>query len=58
MNTDEFEAQCNDATREYNIQIPCTLAKRLNAFVSENHTPIANVVVEALDFFLREQAKM
>ena len=58
MSNDEFKTQCNDATQEYNIQIPCTLAKRLNAFASENHTPIANVVVEALDFCLREQAKM
>ena len=58
MSTDEFENQCNDATQEFNIQIPCTLAKRLNAFASENHSTIANVVVEAVDYFLREQAKM
>jgi len=56
--TNEFETQCNDATQEFNIQIPCILAKRLNAFASENHTTIANVVVEAVDYFLRQQVKM
>lgn len=58
MSSDEFETQCNNAAEEYTIQIPCTLAKRLNVFASENHTSITNVVVEAVDYFLRQQAKI
>lgn len=57
MSSDEFETQCNNAAEEYTIQIPCTLAKRLNVFASENHTSITNVVVEAVDYFLRQQSK-
>ena len=58
MSSDEFKAQCNNATEEYSIQIPCTLARRLNVFASENQTSITNVVVEAVDYFLRQQAKI
>ena len=44
-------------TQEINITIPPTLAKRAETYAMENGTTITNVVIEALDAFLREQAK-
>jgi hypothetical protein len=44
-------------TQEFTIQIPKTLAKRVEIYAQENDTSIANVVIDALDSFLREQRK-
>ena len=57
MDKNKFKVQCTDMTKEYNIQIPCRLAERVEAYASENNTDIALVVMEALDAFLREQKK-
>ena len=57
MDQDKFKAQCVDMTKEFNIQIPCRLAERVEVYASENNTDIALVVMEALDAFLREQKK-
>jgi hypothetical protein len=43
------------ATKEFNLQIPCTLAERVEAYASANNAIITGVVIEALDTFLREQ---
>jgi transposase len=50
-----FKEQCSDLTKEFNIQIPCRLAERVEAYAKENDADIAGVVIEALDTFLREQ---
>ena len=42
------------ATKEFNIQIPCRLAERVESYASKNHTEITMIVIEALDAFLRE----
>jgi len=55
MTSKNFKDQCSDLTKEFNIQIPCRLAKRVEAFASENNTDITLIVIEALDTFLREQ---
>jgi hypothetical protein len=55
MNSENFKDQCSDLTKEFAIQIPCTLAERVESFASANNTTIAGVVIEALDTFLREQ---
>jgi len=54
MATDKFKDQCAaDMTKEFNIQIPCRLAERVEAFAKENNTDITGMVIEALDAFLR-----
>ena len=53
MATDNFQDQCSDMTKEFNIQIPCRLAERVEAFAKENNTDITGIVIEALDAFLR-----
>jgi len=53
MDSENFKVQCVDMTKEFNIQIPCILAERVEAYAKDNNTSIAGVVIEALDAFLR-----
>jgi hypothetical protein len=53
MTSENFKAQCTDITKEFNVHIPCRLAERVEAYASKNNTEITNVVIEALDTFLR-----
>ncbi len=55
MASDNFKDQCSDMTKEFNIQIPCRLAERVEAYAKENDADITGIVIEALDAFLREQ---
>ena len=55
MESKNFKDQCSDMTKEFNIQIPCRLVERVEAYASENNTDITLVVIEALDTFMREQ---
>ena len=55
MDSENFRDQCSDITKEFNIRIPCKLAKRVEAYASSNNTVINSVVIEALDSFLRDQ---
>ena len=53
MNSDDFKTQCADPEQELILKIPCRLAERIEAYTSANDTNIENVVIEALDVFLR-----
>jgi hypothetical protein len=55
MSSDDFKNQCADPTEELTLKIPCRLAERIEAYASANKTTITNVVIEALDVFLREK---
>jgi hypothetical protein len=55
MPSDNFKDQCSDMTKEFNIQIPCRLAERVEAYAKENDADIIGIVIEALDTFLRDQ---
>jgi len=55
MPSDTFKDQCSDMTKEFNIQIPCRLAERVEAYAKENNADITGIVIEALDTFLRDQ---
>ena len=55
MDSKNFQDQCSDINKEFNIQIPCRLAERVEAYAKENNTDITGIVIEALDTFLREQ---
>jgi hypothetical protein len=43
---------------ELNISLPCDLADRVKLYAAENYSTVTNVVIEALDTFLREQRMM
>jgi hypothetical protein len=51
MDSENFKIQCANITKEFNIQIPCKLAERIEAYSSENNTTITGVVIEAPDHF-------
>jgi len=55
MDSENLKTQCDDITKEFNIQIPCMLAERVESYASRNNTTIASVIIEALDSFLRNQ---
>jgi hypothetical protein len=55
MAKQNLKDQCTDLTKDFNLQIPCRLAERIEAYATANNATIANVVIEALDTFLREQ---
>jgi len=55
MDSKRFKNAYADPTQEFTIQIPCRLVERINAYTSQNDSTITNVVIEALDIFLREQ---
>lgn len=55
MDSKNFQDQCSDINKEFNIQIPCRLAERVEAYASANNTDITGIVIEALDTFLRDQ---
>ena len=55
MDNERFKIECKDPTQELAIQIPNRLAERIHTYITKNNTTITNVVIEALDIFLREQ---
>jgi hypothetical protein len=52
---DHPDPACSDPTEEINIRIPCVLAERVAAYARESGGTVANVIIEALDFFLMRQ---
>ena len=54
MPKDIISDQCADPAKELSIKIPCRLAQRVETYARENGTDIENVLIEALDVFLRE----
>lgn len=55
MNDHQDPITCTDATHQITIHLPCRLAERVDKYAIENGTTITNVVIEALDQFLRGQ---
>jgi metal-responsive CopG/Arc/MetJ family transcriptional regulator len=47
----------NTACEELHISIPCELAKRIQHYTRESGSELSQVIVEALDTFLRRQNK-
>jgi hypothetical protein len=45
------QEECEDLI----VSLPCNLADRVKLYAAENYTTVTNVVIEALDAFLREQ---
>jgi len=48
---------CNDPTEEITVHIPCALAERIAAYAADNRSTVSSVIIEALDFFLRQGSK-
>ena len=54
MDKYDFKDQCQNPTQQLSIQIPCRLAERVEVHATKTGGSITNVVIEALDIFLRE----
>jgi hypothetical protein len=48
---------CSDPTEEITIRIPCALAQRIAAYAADSQSTVSSVIIEALDFFLRQSSK-
>jgi len=48
---------CSDPTEEITVHIPCALAERIAAYAADNQSTPSSVIIEALDFFLRQGNK-
>lgn len=48
---------CSDSTEEIIIRIPCALAERIAAYAADNQSTPSSVIIEALDFFLRQGSR-
>jgi hypothetical protein len=48
---------CSNPTEEITIRIPCALAERIAAYAADNKSTPSSVIIEALDFFLRQGSK-
>jgi hypothetical protein len=53
MNNNPDYSKCADDTQQITVHLPCRLAERIDRYASENGSTITNVVIEALDTFLR-----
>ena len=49
--------RCEDPTQELTLRIPCRLARRIENYSQQTGADIDQVVIEALDGFLRAYAK-
>ena len=58
MNTCSEPDEFGQVPQTLTIEIPCRLAQRAEAYAKENGTDIENVVIEALDKFLRERKEL
>jgi hypothetical protein len=47
--------QCADPTQKLTLEIPCRLAERVETYAKKTEASLENVVIEALDVFLRGQ---
>jgi hypothetical protein len=57
MNKTSEQGQCSDPTQELRIEIPCRLAERIEAYAKQTGTHMAQVMIEAVDEFLRERVR-
>ena len=55
MDKDTILNQCADPTETITIELPCAMAKRVLKLADEKKTSLSNILIEALDSFLRQQ---
>ena len=55
MDNDTFLNECADPTQSMTIELPCTMAERVLKLAEEKDTTLSNILIEALDTFLRNQ---
>lgn len=53
MENDDLTNQCQDPTQSMTVELPCKMVERIQKLADENNTEISNILIEALDSFLR-----
>jgi len=56
MTPEDILKVCSDPTQSITIELPCEMAERVQKLAKENNTNLSNILIEALDSFLRNQA--
>ncbi|MCG8632978.1 MAG: hypothetical protein MI863_04075 [Desulfobacterales bacterium] len=56
MTKDELISECSDPDKQsITIELPCEMAARVQKLAEENNTTLSNILIEALDSFMRRQ---
>ncbi len=55
MDNDDILNVCKDPTQSITLELPCIMAERVKKLADEKKTTLANILIEALDSFLRKQ---
>jgi hypothetical protein len=55
MTDTEPAGHCEDPMQDIQVKIPCRLADRIYAYAERNDTTLENVMIEAIDTFLRNR---
>jgi len=56
MTKNDLLAECSDPEKQsITIELPCEMATRVQKLAEENNTDLSNILIEALDNFLRRR---
>ena len=55
MKNDFILDECKDPTQSITLKLPCVMAERVQKLANEKQTTLTNILIEALDCFLRKQ---
>ena len=55
MDKDTILNECKNPTQSVTIELPCAMAERVLKIADEKETTFSNILIEALDSFLRKQ---
>lgn len=53
MAEDTNKNECADPTQNFTVELPCRMVERIERYAKKNGTSVGNVLIEALDSFLR-----
>ncbi len=56
MKRDDILNECSDPKESITIDLPCEMATRVQKLADENNTTLSNILIEALDAFLRNRS--
>jgi predicted transcriptional regulator len=56
MTQEDILNECLDPKQSITIELPCAMAERVQKLAKENNTNLSNILIEALDSFLRNQS--
>ncbi len=56
MKRDDLLNECSDPKESITIDLPCEMATRVQKLADDNNTSLSNILIEALDAFLRNQS--